>query len=115
MVTELEPSTVTLGEVNVALCFPFVVTVEPEMVSPCVAPRLTVWLPVIVMALDELMLNTPVEASVVPVDEDVFICLAFRENVLHAIVILSEFCVMEEVFDESLTVIVTDVPFITMV
>ena len=68
-----------------------------------------------VIALLELMLNTPVEASVVPVDEEVLICFAFNAKVLQAIVMLSEFCVIEDVFDESFTVIVTDVPFIAIV
>jgi hypothetical protein len=44
-----------------------------------------------VIALDEVMLNTPVEASVVPVDEEVLICLAVSAKVLQLIDTLSEF------------------------
>jgi len=61
------------------------------------------------------MLNTPVEASVVPVDEEVLICLAVSAKVFQLMDTLSEFFVIVEVFEESLTVIVTVVPFITIV
>ena len=91
MATDVEPLTVTLGAVSVALWVPVAVRVEPERESPCVAPMLTVWLPVMVIAFDEVMLKTPVEARVVPLEEDVLICWAFKANVLHAMVMLSEF------------------------
>ncbi len=72
--TDVEPLTVTLGEVRVASCDPLAVRVDPDRVKPCVAPILTVWLPVMVMALEELILKTPVDARVVPFVDEVLIC-----------------------------------------
>lgn len=114
-VVEVEPFTVTLGAVKVALLLPVAVTVDPESVKPCAAPRLTVLLPVMVMALEEEILKVPVEARVVAVLEEVLICLAFTAKVLQLMVILSALWVMVDVLEESLTVMVTVVPFMTMV
>ena len=107
--------TVTLGAVKVALLLPLAVTVVPDRVKPWAAPKLTVSLPVMVMALEEEILNVPVEARVVAVLEEVLICLAFTAKVLQLIVMLSALWVMVDVFEESLTVMVTVVPFMTMV